>query len=167
MSDAASVLTLPLYQARADTNATIYLPNSVPTYSRQNTTTRTQTPRSEHLFELRNGSKAWALLKVSSNAPSPKSLPVFFEGENVDCMLVLRAGSRGESSIQTIKATVSVPLFRPRLHTQVILMDRCLVKLLLVQDQKIYTIFSRLFIQFGQKLHPVLLPRMTTLVVPS
>lgn len=82
----------------------------LPAYSRRRNTLAQPAvaPRepTEHVYQLMDGrSKPWAVLKVFSSAKSSKSLPTFFERENVNCILELDV-AKGES-IQAITATVS------------------------------------------------------------
>ncbi|THU84189.1 hypothetical protein K435DRAFT_783908 [Dendrothele bispora CBS 962.96] len=66
--------------------------------------------RTEHSFETStksSGSKPLASLKLLSHASKSGSLPVFYENENIDCTLLLRAGSRGDSSIRAIRANIT------------------------------------------------------------
>lgn len=78
----------------------------LPAYSRRNTIQAVaRREPTEHVFQLTDGrGKAWATLKVYSSAKSSKSLPTFFEKENVNCCFELFA-EKGDS-IQTITATV-------------------------------------------------------------
>lgn len=63
-------------------------------------------PPTEHLHQLFDGKgMPWASLKVFSSAKSTKSLPTFFEKENLNGTLELDVG-KGES-IQAITATVT------------------------------------------------------------
>lgn len=62
----------------------------------------------EHIYPLvdgRSSGKPWATLKIFSSAKSSKSLPTFFEKENINGSFELHA-ERGDS-IQAVTATVS------------------------------------------------------------
>ncbi|KAH9481700.1 hypothetical protein JR316_0006227 [Psilocybe cubensis] len=81
-----------------------------PSYTRRNTLTQPinlhHRDPTEHVFELADGkARPWITLKVYSSAKSAKSLPTFFEKENITGMLELHA-ERGDS-IQAITATVT------------------------------------------------------------
>lgn len=92
----------------------------LPPYSRRtNTLARPvaapRQPPTEHLYQLLDGKgKPWASLKVLSSAKSSKSLPTFFEKENINGTLELNVG-KGES-IQAITAIVGSILFPDRSH---------------------------------------------------
>jgi len=60
-------------------------------------------------------SKPWASLKVLSSAKSAKSLPTFFEKENINGTLELNADKC--DSIQAITASVSCHIVRDSLWT--------------------------------------------------
>lgn len=80
----------------------------LPPYTRRNTLTQAinlQREPTEHVFQLADGKpKPWFTLRVFSSAKSSKSLPTFFEKENINGMLELDA-QRGDS-IQAITAIV-------------------------------------------------------------
>ena len=82
--------------------------SELPPYTRRNTLTQPinlHREPTEHVFQLADGkSRPWITLKVYSSAKSPKSLPTFFEKENITGLLELEA-ERGDS-IQAITATV-------------------------------------------------------------
>lgn len=82
--------------------------NELPAYSRRNTLAQPVNVRreaTEHLFQVADGkSRPWITLKVFSSAKSSRSLPTFFEKENINGQLELDA-ERGDS-IQAITATV-------------------------------------------------------------
>lgn len=63
-------------------------------------------PPTEHVYQLfDNKGKAWATLTVMSSAKSSKSLPTFFEKENINCSLELDVGK--SDSIQAVTVTVT------------------------------------------------------------
>jgi hypothetical protein len=83
--------------------------NELPPYSRCNTIAQPlrSPPRepTEHVFQVADGkSKPWIKLTLRSSAKSAKSLPTFFEKENINGQLELDA-ERGDS-IQAITAHV-------------------------------------------------------------
>jgi hypothetical protein len=87
--------------------------SDLPAYSRHHNSRSQpshQQPRrelTEHVFELSEGkSKPWAILTLNSSAKSSKSLPTFFERENITGKLEVIA-ERGDS-IQAIIVTVCV-----------------------------------------------------------
>ena len=79
-----------------------------PAYTRCNTIAHTLPPPpepTEHVFQVTDGkSKPWIKLTLRSSARSAKSLPTFFEKENINGQLEVEA-ERGDS-IQAITATV-------------------------------------------------------------
>ncbi|KDR78972.1 hypothetical protein GALMADRAFT_63777 [Galerina marginata CBS 339.88] len=83
--------------------------SELPPYTRRNTLTQPVNFRrdpTEHVFQLADGkSRPWITLKLYSSAKSSKSLPTFFEKENITGLLELEA-ERGDS-IQAITATVT------------------------------------------------------------
>ncbi|KAF8968052.1 hypothetical protein BDZ97DRAFT_449634 [Flammula alnicola] len=83
--------------------------SELPPYTRRNTLTQPINLRrepTEHVFQLSDGkSKPWITLRVFSSAKSSKSLPTFFEKENINGRLELDA-ERGDS-IQAITAMVT------------------------------------------------------------
>lgn len=82
--------------------------SDLPAYTRRNTLTQAINLRrdpTEHIFLAADGkSKPWITLRVFSSAKSSKSLPTFFEKENIDGKLEIDA-ERGDS-IQAITAVV-------------------------------------------------------------
>ncbi|KAF5391524.1 hypothetical protein D9757_002500 [Collybiopsis confluens] len=77
-------------------------------YTRRNTLVHPIIPRepTQHVFPLAVGrSKPWLVLRLSSNAKSAKSLPLFYEKENINATLELHA-EKGDSSIQSVIAMV-------------------------------------------------------------
>lgn len=82
--------------------------SELPPYTRRNTLTQPINLRrepTEHIFQVADGkSKPWITLRVFSSAKSSKSLPTFFEKENITGRLELDA-ERGDS-IQAITAMV-------------------------------------------------------------
>lgn len=83
--------------------------NELPPYTRRNTVAQPlpSPPRepTEHIFQAADGkNKPWIKLTLRSSAKSAKSLPTFFEKENINGQLELDA-ERGDS-IQAITATV-------------------------------------------------------------
>lgn len=87
--------------------------SDLPAYSRHHNSRSQpshQQPRrelTEHVFELSEGkSKPWAILTLNSSAKSSKSLPTFFEKENITGKLEVTA-ERGDS-IQAITVTVCI-----------------------------------------------------------
>ncbi|KAF9048581.1 hypothetical protein BJ165DRAFT_1526021 [Panaeolus papilionaceus] len=83
--------------------------SELPPYTRRNTLTQPINVRrepTEHVFQLSDGkSRPWLTLTVLSSAKSPKSLPTFFEKENITGRLEIQA-ERGDS-IQAVAATVT------------------------------------------------------------
>ncbi|KAF8150704.1 hypothetical protein B0H34DRAFT_149037 [Crassisporium funariophilum] len=85
--------------------------SELPAYTRRNTLTQPlavdlRREPTEHIFQVADGkSKPWITLKVYSSAKSSRSLPTFFEKENITGRLELDA-ERGDS-IQAITATVT------------------------------------------------------------
>jgi hypothetical protein len=79
-----------------------------PAYTRCNTILHTLPPPpepTEHVFQVADGKcKPWIKLTLRSSARSAKSLPTFFEKENINGQLEVDA-ERGDS-IQAITATV-------------------------------------------------------------
>jgi hypothetical protein len=86
----------------------------LPPYTRRNTLTQPinlHREPTEHVFQLADGkSKPWVTLRVFSSAKSSKSLPTFFEKENITGRLELDA-QRGDS-IQAITAVVRFYFYR-------------------------------------------------------
>jgi len=83
--------------------------SELPSYTRRSTVAQVVPSRqaTEHLFHVFNAKgKPWITLKVYSSAKSSKSLPTFFEKENIHGLLELDA-EKGDS-IQAITATVCV-----------------------------------------------------------
>ena len=87
--------------------------SELPPYTRRNTLTQPINLRrepTEHVFQVADGkSKPWITLRVFSSAKSSKSLPTFFEKENITGRLELDA-ERGDS-IQAITAMVCLQCF--------------------------------------------------------
>ena len=86
--------------------------SELPAYTRRSSMAHAPLPRqvTEHLFHVLNGKgKPWITLKVYSSARSSKSLPTFFEKENINGLLELDA-EKGDS-IQVITATVCILIF--------------------------------------------------------
>ncbi|KAF8802489.1 hypothetical protein BYT27DRAFT_7112534 [Phlegmacium glaucopus] len=82
--------------------------SELPSYTRRSSVTQVPPPRraTEHLFHVFNArGKPWITLKLYSSAKSSKSLPTFFEKENINGLLELDA-EKGDS-IQAITATVT------------------------------------------------------------
>ncbi|KJA16442.1 hypothetical protein HYPSUDRAFT_147727 [Hypholoma sublateritium FD-334 SS-4] len=83
--------------------------SELPAYTRRNTLTQAVNLRrdpTEHVFQAADGkSKPWITLRVFSSAKSSKSLPTFFEKENVNGKLEIDA-ERGDS-IQAVTAVVT------------------------------------------------------------
>ncbi|KAF9524862.1 hypothetical protein CPB83DRAFT_773149 [Crepidotus variabilis] len=84
--------------------------HDLPAYTRRNTLCQpmhdSRREPTEHVFQVADGkSKPWITLKLSSSAKSSKSLPTFFEKENINGQLEVDA-ERGDS-IQAITATVT------------------------------------------------------------
>ncbi|PPR02623.1 hypothetical protein CVT24_002194 [Panaeolus cyanescens] len=81
----------------------------LPPYTRRNTLAQPINVRrepTEHIFQLSDGkSRPWLTLTVFSSAKSSKSLPTFFEKENITGRLEIQA-ERGDS-IQAVSATVT------------------------------------------------------------
>ena len=85
--------------------------SELPPYSRRHTLHQpvpaARREPTEHVFQLSEGKgKPWVTLKLHSSAKSSKSLPTFFEKENINGQLELSA-ERGDN-IQAITAIVSL-----------------------------------------------------------
>lgn len=80
--------------------------NELPAYTRRNTLAQPLVRRepTEHVYLLTEKNRAWVTLKIQSSAKSNKSLPTFFEKENVNGSLEINA-DKGDS-IHSITATV-------------------------------------------------------------
>ena len=83
--------------------------SELPPYSRRNTLAQQplSAPRepTEHVFQIADGkSKPWITLTLRSSAKSSRSLPTFFEKENINGQLEVDA-EKGDS-IQAITAAV-------------------------------------------------------------
>lgn len=82
--------------------------SELPPYTRRNTLTQPVNLRrepTEHVFQLSDGKpKPWVTLKIYSSAKSSKSLPTFFEKEDITGQVELDA-ERGDS-IQAVTAVV-------------------------------------------------------------
>ncbi|KIM40544.1 hypothetical protein M413DRAFT_445987 [Hebeloma cylindrosporum] len=83
--------------------------SELPPYTRRNTLTQPVNIRrepTEHVFQIADGkSKPWITLRVFSSAKSSRSLPTFFEKENITGRLEIDA-ERGDS-IQAVTAMVT------------------------------------------------------------
>lgn len=104
------VLSPPRYQRFSTRPGPVPLSGSeLPPYTRRNSLIQPVAVRrdaTEHIFQLSDGkSKPWITLKVQSSAKSSRSLPTFFEKENITGQLELFA-EKGDS-IQSISATVT------------------------------------------------------------
>lgn len=60
----------------------------------------------EHVFQLVDGRRAWAILKLHSSAKSAKSIPTFYEKENITGTLEIDA-EKGDSSIRSITIEIT------------------------------------------------------------
>lgn len=80
--------------------------DELPPYTRRNTIAQPVVRRepTEHLYLLTEKNRPWVTLKLYSSAKSSKSLPTFFEKENINGSLEINA-DKGDS-IQSITATV-------------------------------------------------------------
>lgn len=80
--------------------------DELPAYTRRNTLTQSVARRdpTEHVFVLTEKNRPWVTLKLYSSAKSSKSLPTFFEKENIKGSLEIDA-DRGDS-IQSVTAVV-------------------------------------------------------------
>ncbi|KAF9466644.1 hypothetical protein BDZ94DRAFT_1157821 [Collybia nuda] len=81
--------------------------NELPIYTRRNTLAQPVIQRepTEHVYLLTEKNRAWVTLKIQSSAKSSKSLPTFFEKENINGSLEINA-DKGDS-IHSITATVT------------------------------------------------------------
>ncbi|KAF9068961.1 hypothetical protein BDP27DRAFT_1522613 [Rhodocollybia butyracea] len=83
--------------------------SELPRYTRRNTLVHPVVPPREptlHVFPLSDGRpRPWLVLTIGSSAKSAKSLPLFYEKENINATLELRA-DKGDSSIQSVIAMV-------------------------------------------------------------
>jgi len=83
-----------------------YAPRSAPQYS-----------RSEHELGLMNNAgsyEKWTALKLFSRAASPKSLPVYIEGDTITGTLEVEASKLAK--IREIKLSVSFEAGRPNIY---------------------------------------------------
>lgn len=106
----------PRYQRFSTRPGPVPLSGSeLPPYTRRNSLIQPVAVRrdaTEHIFQLSEGkSKPWITLRVQSSAKSSKSLPTFFEKENITGQLELFA-EKGDS-IQSISATVRFIFYYP------------------------------------------------------
>ena len=87
--------------------------SELPPYTRRNTLTQPinlHREPTEHVFQVADGkSRPWITLRVFSSAKSSRSLPTFFEKENITGRLELDA-ERGDS-IQAVTAMVCLWCF--------------------------------------------------------
>ncbi|KAF8071809.1 hypothetical protein FPV67DRAFT_1560575 [Lyophyllum atratum] len=81
--------------------------DELPPYTRRNTLAQPIVRRepTEHVYLLAEKNRPWVTLKLYSSAKSSKSLPTFFEKENINGTLEINA-DKGDS-IQSITATVT------------------------------------------------------------
>ncbi|KAF5372740.1 hypothetical protein D9615_010121 [Tricholomella constricta] len=81
--------------------------DDLPPYTRRNTLAQPVVRRepTEHVYLLNEKNRPWVTLKLYSSAKSSKSLPTFFEKENINGILEINA-DRGDS-IQSITATIT------------------------------------------------------------
>jgi len=81
--------------------------DELPPYTRRNTLAQpaVQHEPTEHVYLLTEKNRPWVILKLYSSAKSSKSLPTFFEKENINGTLEINA-DRGDS-IQSISAIVT------------------------------------------------------------
>ncbi|KAG5647015.1 hypothetical protein DXG03_001740 [Asterophora parasitica] len=81
--------------------------DDLPPYTRRNTLAQPIARREpvEHVYLLSEKNRPWVTLKLYSSAKSSKSLPTFFEKENINGTLEIDA-ERGDS-IQSITATIT------------------------------------------------------------
>jgi hypothetical protein len=82
------------------------LAEALPAYTRRNTLTQARAPREamEHTFSLADGRSSWANLRLRSSAKSAKSLPTFYEKENLNGVLEIDADKA--DSIHSVSAVV-------------------------------------------------------------
>lgn len=103
------VASPPRYRRYSRTGPAPATGSELPAYSRRNTLAAPLQPPREptaHLFQLAGSSgKAWATLKVFSSAKSAKSLPTFYEKENINGSVELNM-ERGDT-ISTVNIRVS------------------------------------------------------------
>lgn len=80
---------------------------ALPAYTRRNTIMPARAPREpmEHTFSLADGRSSWATLRLRSSAKSAKSLPTFYERENLNGILEIDADKA--DSIHSVSAVVS------------------------------------------------------------
>jgi hypothetical protein len=110
-----TALAPPSYRAPSTRSGLAPASNDLPPYSRRYTLNHPVqvAPRepTEHIYKLNDGK---VVLKIHSSAKSSKSLPTFFEKENINGQLTIDAG-KGDS-IHAINITVrGHELLRPQL----------------------------------------------------
>ncbi|KAG7089409.1 hypothetical protein E1B28_011097 [Marasmius oreades] len=81
---------------------------TLPRYTRRNTIAQPLIRREpiEHVFQLVDGRRAWAILKLYSSAKSAKSIPTFYEKEKITGTLEIDA-VKGDSSIRIITIEIT------------------------------------------------------------
>jgi hypothetical protein len=97
-------LSPPPYRRQSRHGLVSHSGSEPPRYTRRNTLAHPVVLRepTEHIFPLSDGrQKPWLILKVLSSAKSAKSLPLFYEKENINATLELHA-EKGDSSIQSV-----------------------------------------------------------------
>ena len=62
----------------------------------------------EHMYHLKDSNRDWVTLKLHSSAKSSRSLPIYFEGENISGSLQINA-EKGDS-IHSITAEVCLSI---------------------------------------------------------
>jgi hypothetical protein len=69
-----------------------------PPYVRRRTLLQPAAPRelTEHTYSLKENNRDWVTLKLYSGAKSPKSVPMYFEGEYISGTLAINA-QKGDS----------------------------------------------------------------------
>ncbi|KAJ3935599.1 MAG: hypothetical protein NXY57DRAFT_1046588 [Lentinula lateritia] len=101
-------LSPPPYRQLSRQGQASYSGSELPRYTRRNTLVHPVAPRdpTQHVFSLSDGrARPWLVLRVASSAKSTKSLPIFYEKENINATLELHA-EKGDSSIQSVMAMV-------------------------------------------------------------
>ncbi|KIK55149.1 hypothetical protein GYMLUDRAFT_176179 [Collybiopsis luxurians FD-317 M1] len=101
-------LSPPPYRRHSRHGQASHSGSELPRYTRRNTLVHPVVPRepTQHVFPLADGrSRPWLVLSISSSAKSAKSLPLFYEKENINATLELHA-EKGDSSIQSVIAMI-------------------------------------------------------------
>lgn len=101
-------LSPPPYRQLSRQGQASHSGSELPRYTRRNTLVHPVAPRdpTQHVFSLSDGrARPWLVLRVASSAKSTKTLPIFYEKENINATLELHA-EKGDSSIQSVMAMV-------------------------------------------------------------